>query len=360
MLGVYQTSRALGNLIIVMFGGKDPFKRLQLLMSFVALFGWSFLSLFDRPSGISLFSFSPYLSETDGGGTGSIMPLFALFCVGLNESIVILQRSTMLETASESPSGMIDESVVAQRFSFQYGFVSFGATVAFIVGGWLYSYIGYYAVCDFGMIVQFLHLIGAAVYLCLAVYSKKSLQVDDELDGNDLIRSTIYQFQAVSVISKYSQDVANGAENAMSLDLQGLSDAVIKAKSDRVLNHSLGELYRRFFRQGRDDVTCMEELISSICDTCAKASLVSNRPLAQSINKQKLSKLVIFLMKSRGEGRISEREFVSFWAPRIYLSIYDASQDTSVNVIWPYMRLVVATQAVAALCIGKSVLIIIL
>ena len=113
-------------------------------MSFVALFGWSFLSLFDRPSGISLFSFSPYLSETDGGGTGSIMPLFALFCVGLNESIVILQRSTMLETASESPSGMIDESVVAQRFSFQYGFVSFGATVAFIVGGWLYSNIGYY------------------------------------------------------------------------------------------------------------------------------------------------------------------------------------------------------------------------
>ena len=65
-------------------------------------------------------------------------------------------------------------------------------------------------------------------------------------------------------------------------------------------------------------------------------------------------------MKSRGEGRISEREFVSFWAPRIYLSIYDASQDTSVNVIWPYMRLVVATQAVAALCIGKSVLMIIL
>ena len=352
VLGVYQSSRALGNLIIVMFGGKDPFKRLQVLMSLIPLLGWTFLSLFDRPSGISLFSFTPYLSETDGGGTGTIMPLFALFCVGLGESIVVLQRSTMMETAKESPSGIMDESVVAQRFTFQYAFVSFGSAAAYIGGGWVYSNIGYYAVCDFGMIVQILHLFGVFFFLCLATNSKKSLKGDDELDGNDLIRSIIYRFQAASVISKYSQDVANGTENAMSPDVQGLSNAVVKVKSDRVLNHSLGELYQRFFHQGGDDSACMEKLINSIDETRAKASLVSNRPLAKSMGKDKLSKLVIFLMKSKGEGRLSKHEFVSFWGPRIYLSMYDGSQNTSVNIIWPYMRAVVATQAIAALCIG--------
>jgi len=355
VLGTYQVSRALGNLIVVMFGGKDPFKRLQILLSCIALFGWSFLALFGRPSETSPFSFTPYLSETDGGGTGSILPLFALFCVGLGETIVILQRSLMMETAKESPSGIMDESLVAQRFSYQYAFVSFGATCAFIVGGWLYTTIGYYSVCDFGMIIQALHLLGALVYLFLARNSKKSLK-GDELDGNDLIRSVIYQFQAASVISKYSQDVANGTEHAMSSESQGLSDAAIKAKSDRVLNHSLGEMYRHFFLQKKDDAACMEELLNSIDSTEAtgvNASLTSKRPTAMAIGKHKLSKLVLFLVKSKGQGRLTEREFVSFWAPRIYLSIYESSQEAkSVNVIWPYMRAVVATQAIAALCIG--------
>lgn len=351
VLGVYQTSRALGNLIVVMFGGKNPFKRLQVLLSLVALFGWTFLSLFGRPDETSFLSFTPYFSETDGGGNGDIMPLFALFCVGLGETIVILQRSTMMETAKESPSGIMDESLVAQRFSFQYAFVSFGATTAFVVGGWLYTNIGYYAVCDFGMIVQFLLLMGTVVYLFLAKKSKKTLK-GDELDGNDLIRSVIYQFQAASVISKYSHDVANGAENAMSLESQGLANAALKAKSDRVLNHSLCELYRQFFSTERDDAACMEELLSSIDETRAKASLVSKRPLSMSVGKHKLSKLVTFLMKSKGVGRLSEREFVSFWGPRVYLSMYEASQEANVGVIWPYMRAVVATQAIAALCIG--------
>ena len=334
-----------------MFGGKNPFKRLQVLMSLFALFGWSFLSLVGRPDETSVFSFTPYFSETDGGGNGGIMPLFALFCVGLGETIVILQRSTMMETAKESPSGIMNESLVAQRFTYQYAFVSFGSATAYVVGGWLYTNIGYYAACDFGIIVQLLHLIGVFVYLYLAKNSKKSLK-EDELDGNDLIRSVIYQFQAASVISKYSQDIANGTEYAMTLEYQGLSDAAIKAKSDRVLNHSLGGLYRHFFQHRRDDAACMEELLDSIHDTTANVSSTSKRPLAMAIGKHKLSKLVLFLMKSRGEGRLTEREFVSFWGPRIYLSMYEASQEASVSVIWPYMKAVVATQAIAAMCIG--------
>ena len=84
VLGVYQTSRALGNLIIVMFGGKDPFKRLQILLSSCALCGWLFLSLFGMLDKTNLFSFKRHLSETDGSGTGDILSLFALLYARLN------------------------------------------------------------------------------------------------------------------------------------------------------------------------------------------------------------------------------------------------------------------------------------
>ena len=351
VLGAYQTSRALGNLIIVIFGGNDPFKRLQILLSLSALFGWLFLSLFGRPEETSLFSFKRYLTDTDDG---VIAPLFALFCVGLNETIVILQRSVMMETEKESPSGITDENIVANRLSLQYSMVAFGSVCAFIFGGWLYTNYGYYAICDFGILVQILHLIGSVVYRVLLKHGKMSL-MGDELDGNDLIRSIIFHFQAVSTISKYSRDVANGTENAMSSEKSGFTAATTKAKSDRVLNHTLVEMYRHFFAQKRDDLLGMEELIRSTNEEGSgteRKSLTSKRPLVMSISKHKLSKLVLFLMKSKGEGRLTEGEFVSFWGPHIYMSMFESSQEANVTVIWPYMRAVVATQAIAALCIG--------
>jgi len=351
VLGVYQTSRALGNLLIVMVGGKDPFKRLQLLLIFSALFGWLFLALYGRGSGPAFFSFEPHL----GDGTGDLWPLLFLFFIGLCETIVILQRSLMTETAKESPSGIIDENILADRFSLQYSMVALGSVVAFVFGGWLYTEYGYYAACDFGILIQVAHLIGALGYLTLSKTSKRNLK-DDDLDGNDLIRSIIYQFQAVSVISKYTSDVANGTENALNSEASGLSAAAIKAKSDRVLKHSLSEMFQYFFSGQRDDVTSMEELLRSIDNVGQRDSrvyLASRRPLVMAIGKNKLSKLLLFLMKSKGESSpLTEAEFVSFWSPRVYLSMFESSQEASVTVIWPYMKAVVLTQAIAALCIG--------
>lgn len=349
VLGVYQTSRALGNLFIVVFGGKNPFIRLQIFMIFSGLLGWFFLSLWDRPAETGLFSFEPYLSD----GDGDIRPLYALFFVGFCETIVILQRALMIETAKESPSGIIDDSVLAKRFSSQYAFVSLGSCFAFVLGGFLYTSYGFYAVCDFGILIQLAHLFGAVVYVALTKKTKKAVK-GNELDGNDLIRSVIFQFQAVSVISKYASDVANGTENALNSEASGLSAAAIKAKSDRVLNHSLSEMYQCFFAKGRDDIASMEELLKSITKSGAqnRVSLASRRPLVMAIGKQKLSKLVLFLMKSKGDGSLTESEFISFWAPRIYLSMFESSQEASVSVVWPYMKAVVLTQAIAALCIG--------
>lgn len=55
VLGAYQTSRALGNLIIVLFGGRDPFKRLETVQILFGLFGWLFLAFYQRDGEESFF-----------------------------------------------------------------------------------------------------------------------------------------------------------------------------------------------------------------------------------------------------------------------------------------------------------------
>eukprot|EP00536_Pseudo-nitzschia_multiseries_P018744 jgi/Psemu1/293632/fgenesh1_pg.3036_\ len=340
VLGVYQSSRAFGNLSIVALGGKDPFKRLQIFLILLALSGWLFLAFYGR--------------DTDTGTTNDqsdILPLFALFWVGLCETIVILQRSLMTETANESPSGIMDEKILTNRFSFQYSMVALGSSVAFVLGGWLYTEYGYFAVCDFGISVQIAHLIGAISYLCLTRKRKKDVK-GNKLEGNDLIRSVIYQFQSVSVIAKYARDIANGPENALNSEPVGLSAAVAKSRSDRVLNHSLGEMFDHFFIGKRDNVLSMEELLNSIDKAGTGVSMASRRPMMMAVGKNKLAKLVLFLMKSKEESTLTKAGFVSFWAPRVYLSMFESSQAATVSVIWPYMRAIVLTQAVAALCIG--------
>jgi hypothetical protein len=346
VLGVYQTSRALGNLLIVVFGGNDPFKRLEIIQICCGLFGWLFVALYQRDAEQSFFS-SELNNASDGGG--NIWPFYLLFFVGLGESVVNLQRAIMIETAKETPSGVTDEAIVASRFSKQYAMVALGSIIAFVGGGQVYAKYGYAAVCELGILCQIVQLIAAITYLALVKNSKRNIKGDD-LDGNDLIRSVIYQFQAASVIAKCSKDVARGTGNALKSEMGGMSAAAIKAKQDRILNHSLREMYQCFFTKERDDVASMVELLKSIDKT--ETGLASKRPQAMAVGKAKLSKLLLFLMKTKGEGPLSEREFISYWAPRVYLSMFESSQEASVNVVWPYMKAVCLTQALAALCIG--------
>ena len=77
--------------------------------------------------------------------------------------------------------------------------------------------------------------------------------------------------------------------------------AAITSKSDRVLNHSLNEMYHTFFSHERNDTDSMEELLKSIDEARTEESLITRRPLAMSIGKNKLSKLrsLISSMPSR-------------------------------------------------------------
>lgn len=328
VLGVYQTSRAVGNLLIVVFGGANPFRRLEVLQVLCGLGGWLWLAMYQRNNASSFFCGTNCDDLIAGDESGDppppIWPLFGLFFVGLGETIVNLQRSIMIETGKESPSGIIDSKIVASRLSMQYSMVALGSIIAFVFGGWIYSSLGYTAVCELGVLVQIIQFVGALVYLCMSVKAKKKLKEDD-LDGNDLIRCVIYQFQASLAIANYARDIARGIDNANDPEQsEGLATAARRAKNDRILNHSLSEMYHFFFTKERDDVSAMEHLLMSVDKT--GTGLNSKRPEALAIGKNKLSKLVLFLMSTKG-GSLSEREFVSYWGPRVYLSMFESSSE---------------------------------
>jgi len=58
------------------------------------------------------------------------------------------------------------------------------------------------------------------------------------------------------------------------------------------------------------------------------------------------------LMDVNADGDVSMKEFVSYLGPRIYYEIHGDVSD-EVDIVWPYLHYVVATQAVVAFCIGS-------
>ena len=325
--GVYQTSRAIGNVLVVVFGGKNPFKRLEILQVVFGLAGWLWLGFYQRDNATSFFcgnSCDPVPSESS---PLPIWPLFGLFFVGLGETVVNLQQAIMLETGKESPSGIVDEKILTTRLSMQYSMVTCGGITAMVFGGFVYTKWGYTAICEVGIFCQIVQLIGTMIYLWIASNGKKEIQRED-IDGNDLIRCVIYQFQASSVIANFAKDIARGTEHSDNLELSGgLANATRRAKEDKVLTHSLQEMYRFFFRKDRDDIAAMDDLLTSVDNS--GTGLASKRPEAMAIGKNKLSKLVLFLTKKAGGRSLTEREFVSYWGPRVYQSMFESSSGAT-------------------------------
>jgi len=352
VLGSYQTCRALSNLLIVALGGNDPFKRLEIFMVLLGLFGWLVMAISD---GLLFVSDSPWL-------------LLALCGVGLSETIVILQGSVITETKKESPAGIADESIVASRFGLQYIAVPCGAVAAYIGGGRVYQKFGFSVTCWVGVFCHVAQVVGAFVYLCLAKNSAKKAMAGDQFDEKDTIRSTIYRFQAWSIIAEHANDVASGASNALVSEPTGFNAAAKKAASDHVLTHALRELYQQFFigddgsYKKMDPVLCMDNMLREVKRSRNKKNIGrlstnrgdnSLRPAVMAVERKEVAKLVLFIMQSRGEEQsLKPKEFITYWAPRVFLSMHNSSEESSVSVVWPYMTAVVLTHAVMALNIG--------
>jgi len=231
--------------------------------------------------------------------SSSVWSLFALCSIGFSETTVNLQRSLILEIQQDSPANIIDQNIVASWLRYQYGAVSAGCAAGYVLGGLVYTYFGFTGTCWLGTLCQISQLIGTFIYLSIAKDKKRVIQEVD-LNMNDIIRSMLFQLHAKNIITN---NTYRGAPSNSTLEYE-LNAATKMAEKDHILQCSLRSLFKTFFS---------------------------------------------------GEGENSsftENEFLTYFAPRVWLSVFGSAQQRNVTVVWPYMKVIVFTQFIMVLCIG--------
>jgi len=313
VLGLYQSCRSIANGIISKFGGVSPIHRLHIPMVCLSIAGWVLVNDQIIPA-------------------SSDNPLWLLFLclVGLSECILNLQTAVANETAAEYPSGIADKSVLEGRIRGQYAAVAGGAAVAFIAGGQLYTAFGFAAICWFGLAFSVTHL-------CLAIFYRPSTMYKYKvpLEGGGVQSSlkSCYQIIALSWLIKEAKAMEEqNVTMSGRLPLDVLVNLATKAKADKVLNKALKELYK--------------------ASHTAHKSALEGRDTGRDDMFQTLYECSLKLMDVNSDGEVSLKEFVSFLGPRIYYEIH-GDVSNQVDVVWPYMHFVVATQAIVAFCIGS-------
>lgn len=114
LLGAYQACRATANKLVEIFGITGGVGAIYPVLIIIGFTGWLVNLLW---------------------GTDSVFALFTLCGVGLSEAVVCLQNAVMAETRDDSANGSANTNVIVGRLRTQYTAVSFGAFVAFVVGG---------------------------------------------------------------------------------------------------------------------------------------------------------------------------------------------------------------------------------
>jgi len=351
LLGCYQTCRASANAIIGSYKTRDPFRVFFLPQMVLAAVG---------------YLLSAIIPHND-----SVWPMLLFMLVGLSETVVTIQVAALKETRNDSPTGSTKASTSTARLRWQYLCISGGAAVAFIFGGRMYASLGFTAICWFGFILNLVCLAcGAAYYVigardidpAIGVHGtdgKRSASRRPSAyrepaavakgarwggDGGDpyssqhVLRSLSYKFAAAAALA----DASRGRSPA---DDKVRSVAPI-AHRDEFLMHNLQELYHDLdTRHGNFGEKAITDLLS--VQEHDKASDGGQGLAAQA-------HIVCCLLAGEladDNHHIDMHTFIAWLVPRCYLKQHPdaASQPTTV---YPYLRVVIVTQAVMALCIG--------
>ena len=112
-----------------------------------------------------------------------------------------------------------------------------------------------------------------------------------------------------------------------SLPVDVLTSLAVRANGDKNLTRALKELHH-----------------------AAKSSLQNEEEENQLLPR--LYKCSLQLMDVDNNGKVSLREYIPYLGPRVYYEIHGDTTN-KVDVVWPYLHFVVATQAIVALCIGS-------
>jgi len=345
VLGVYQTCRSLANFIISRFGGSNPIYSMHLPMLTVALFAWLY---------------SAVSTQNLSDDNGSVWKLLVLGGVGMGEVVVTLQTALIHETRNEYPSKIAEPQTLLKRLRMQYAAISTGSFLAYVIGGLLFNHLGFESICYLGVSCQVMQIFFTIVYFMI---SNKSDVGKNSSSGSNLLKSIVYRFQAFEVLQ---EKASNAFEGDLLLEEKGIADALSYSKKNRILQHSLKQLYNAFFndrnkvhnhqdtnsrpklrqRKSTYHAKSFINIFDSFTATEGDVSFVSD------VEQLDMAKVIMRLFDYDQNGKINEQEFVSYLAPRVFRSFYGSLHDNSVQVVWPYMKIIVLTQAVMALCIG--------
>ena len=247
---------------------------------------------------------------------------------------------------AQFPSGIADKELLEGRIRGQYAAVAGGAAIAFVAGGQLYERLGFAALCWFGLACAAAHLCLALFYRAQCLYQPKRVGSQAAADSTSPLGSC-YQIIALSYLIEEANSMTRQRSVQMTegrLPLDVLTSLAVRAKDDEVLHNSLRELHQA---AASDNVT-REGPTQARRRLSVHNSTVEDTPDLIA----KIYQCSVQLMDTDNNGEVSLKEFVAYLGPRVYYRIHgDTSNE--VDVIWPYMQFVVATQAIVAFCIGS-------
>ena len=318
VLGGYQTCRAIANGIIGACGGTEPFYRLYLPMVAVGLAGWT-VSLFLLDSGV--------------------LWLLVLGAVGLSEVVVCLQSGLIRESNKDWVSGSAPPKQVAANLRTQYMAVAVGSFIAYVFGGALYTSYGLRAICWCGIAMCSVQIFSFALYVVLARCSAEDYSSRrSPLAQNDLVLSTVaYQLEALDLLA--ARVDGESFDRLWTVSSQELAAAQLMVAHNHDIPDALGHLYHKI----DSNMSACKIGMQSPPDGSLRSNSLASKMEIASHN--------MFELFDSDSGHVSEHEFVHFLAPRVYHALFGMSVS-HVSIVWPYLRIVVITQAIMALCIG--------
>mmetsp|Transcript_32862 Transcript_32862/g.54276 ORF Transcript_32862/g.54276 Transcript_32862/m.54276 type:complete len:804 (+) Transcript_32862:89-2500(+) len=350
ILGVYQTCRSIANGLIGAFGGTQPFCRMYAPMVFLGLCGW-------------LASFV-FLDQ------GVWTPL-SLSLVGLSEVVVCLQSGLIRETNMVAAAKTADAKHVTANLRLQYAAVSCGSCMAYIAGGALYTKFGFEAICLCGVGCQATQLIAFALYVMLSFVNARPLSERSDSPFHSIYEIVAYIGYQLEAIKIMDEERNLDGEHSQTSKAEDLASAKLLVAQKGDLVRAIGKLYDATFdKAGALPHEILMDIVVGASSTRSnvltgpqstaqdvslfESSLIWSLPESSQLKREisLASKQIVATLDTNGDGKVMRGEFIHFVAPRVYAAIFGDSTP-GVSVVWKYLRVVVVTQAVMALCIGS-------
>jgi hypothetical protein len=334
LLGMYQTCRALANFTIMNLSTQDPFRKIYCAQATFGLSGWLLSALLPHH--------------------GLVWPLFLLCLVGLSEAIVTLQVAALRETQHDSPTGSANEKVQAARLRSQYTSVSLGSAIAYIAGGYIYANYGFVSICWFGVVLNILSLLAGSIYHFIGASDASACSFGGDSGGNKK-QELMPTIGSTDLLKRLAYMCCTSSALLETVRGQGPSNEALLAvrpivARDLQLQGAIHRLFSNLKKRhgGKFGESALLELFSF-----DKTSLKKN----DDIEGWRDVHTALYMMTHSGDAdvvedeEIREDELVEFLLPRVFLKLHPKAAAKTGRV-YPYLAVVVMTQAVMALCIG--------